>query len=211
MGGAAGTVAATVCYPLDTIRRRMQMKGQMYSSQASRRCLARLHMQAGRQLWPLHLCQPLLLWLGKDTSTDLSPPPAPPAFPTCPALPCSACPPVPAVQRLCHHLAHRGRPRLLPRLGRQLHQGHPPECYSVRGLRGTQVGDGHHEGKDRHLSMSSWCASLRLPVRTTAVAAAAAAGGLPGRLASPFPVFPREQINCLHLQTLFPCSLFPLL
>ena len=35
MGGAAGTVAATVCYPLDTIRRRMQMKGQMYSSQAS--------------------------------------------------------------------------------------------------------------------------------------------------------------------------------
>ncbi|PSC70667.1 mitochondrial substrate carrier [Micractinium conductrix] len=33
MGGAAGTVAATVCYPLDTIRRRMQMKGVMYSGQ----------------------------------------------------------------------------------------------------------------------------------------------------------------------------------
>lgn len=33
MGGAAGTIAATVCYPLDTIRRRMQMKGVMYSSQ----------------------------------------------------------------------------------------------------------------------------------------------------------------------------------
>lgn len=33
MGGAAGTIAATVCYPLDTIRRRMQMKGTMYSGQ----------------------------------------------------------------------------------------------------------------------------------------------------------------------------------
>jgi hypothetical protein len=27
MGGAAGTIAATVCYPLDTIRRRMQVRG----------------------------------------------------------------------------------------------------------------------------------------------------------------------------------------
>lgn len=34
LGGVAGTVAATVCYPLDTIRRRMQMKGQMYRNQA---------------------------------------------------------------------------------------------------------------------------------------------------------------------------------
>jgi solute carrier family 25 (mitochondrial phosphate transporter), member 23/24/25/41 len=34
LGGAAGTLAATVCYPLDTIRRRMQMKGRMYASQA---------------------------------------------------------------------------------------------------------------------------------------------------------------------------------
>jgi solute carrier family 25 phosphate transporter 23/24/25/41 len=34
LGGAAGTVAATVCYPLDTIRRRMQMKGRMYAGQA---------------------------------------------------------------------------------------------------------------------------------------------------------------------------------
>ncbi|EFN55770.1 hypothetical protein CHLNCDRAFT_23011 [Chlorella variabilis] len=33
MGGAAGTIAATVCYPLDTIRRRMQMKGVMYTGQ----------------------------------------------------------------------------------------------------------------------------------------------------------------------------------
>eukprot|EP00879_Flechtneria_rotunda_P018604 GHRR01019522.1.p2 GENE.GHRR01019522.1~~GHRR01019522.1.p2 ORF type:complete len:141 (+),score=46.12 GHRR01019522.1:288-710(+) len=33
MGGAAGTVAATICYPLDTIRRRMQMKGQTYNNQ----------------------------------------------------------------------------------------------------------------------------------------------------------------------------------
>ena len=34
LGGLAGTVAATVCYPLDTIRRRMQMRGQMYRNQA---------------------------------------------------------------------------------------------------------------------------------------------------------------------------------
>lgn len=34
LGGLAGTVAATVCYPLDTIRRRMQMKGIMYRNQA---------------------------------------------------------------------------------------------------------------------------------------------------------------------------------
>jgi len=33
MGGAAGTFAATVCYPLDTVRRRMQMKGTMYTGQ----------------------------------------------------------------------------------------------------------------------------------------------------------------------------------
>lgn len=34
MGATAGTVAATVCYPLDTVRRRMQMKGSMYKNQA---------------------------------------------------------------------------------------------------------------------------------------------------------------------------------
>jgi solute carrier family 25 phosphate transporter 23/24/25/41 len=34
LGGLAGTIAATVCYPLDTIRRRMQMKGQLYKNQA---------------------------------------------------------------------------------------------------------------------------------------------------------------------------------
>ena len=34
LGGMAGTLAATVCYPLDTIRRRMQMRGQMYRHQA---------------------------------------------------------------------------------------------------------------------------------------------------------------------------------
>lgn len=33
LGGAAGTLAATVCYPLDTIRRRMQMKGTVYRNQ----------------------------------------------------------------------------------------------------------------------------------------------------------------------------------
>lgn len=31
LGGVSGTFAATVCYPLDTIRRRMQMKGKTYS------------------------------------------------------------------------------------------------------------------------------------------------------------------------------------
>ncbi|PNH02235.1 putative envelope ADP,ATP carrier protein, chloroplastic [Tetrabaena socialis] len=34
VGGASGTLAASICYPLDTIRRRMQMKGLIYSSQA---------------------------------------------------------------------------------------------------------------------------------------------------------------------------------
>jgi solute carrier family 25 (mitochondrial phosphate transporter), member 23/24/25/41 len=32
VGGASGTFSATLCYPLDTIRRRMQMKGKTYSS-----------------------------------------------------------------------------------------------------------------------------------------------------------------------------------
>ena len=43
MGATAGTVAATVCYPLDTVRRRMQMKGSetMYSGQ----------MDALRKIW----------------------------------------------------------------------------------------------------------------------------------------------------------------
>ena len=31
VGGASGTFSATVCYPLDTIRRRMQMKGKTYA------------------------------------------------------------------------------------------------------------------------------------------------------------------------------------
>ena len=33
MGGAAGTLASSVCYPLDTIRRRMQMVGRTYNGQ----------------------------------------------------------------------------------------------------------------------------------------------------------------------------------
>jgi len=38
MGAVSGTVAATVCYPLDTIRRRMQMAGPMYAGQADAFC-----------------------------------------------------------------------------------------------------------------------------------------------------------------------------
>ena len=34
IGGASGTFSATVCYPLDTIRRRMQMKGKTYNGMA---------------------------------------------------------------------------------------------------------------------------------------------------------------------------------
>ncbi len=33
MGATAGTLAASVCYPLDTIRRRMQMVGRVYGGQ----------------------------------------------------------------------------------------------------------------------------------------------------------------------------------
>lgn len=33
LGAVTGTVAATVCYPLDTVRRRMQMQGTTYNSQ----------------------------------------------------------------------------------------------------------------------------------------------------------------------------------
>jgi solute carrier family 25 phosphate transporter 23/24/25/41 len=32
LGGLAGTFAASACYPLDTVRRRMQMKGKVYDS-----------------------------------------------------------------------------------------------------------------------------------------------------------------------------------
>jgi solute carrier family 25 phosphate transporter 23/24/25/41 len=34
VGALAGTLAATACYPLDTVRRRMQMRGSPYASQA---------------------------------------------------------------------------------------------------------------------------------------------------------------------------------
>jgi solute carrier family 25 (mitochondrial phosphate transporter), member 23/24/25/41 len=33
VGGLTGTIAASVCYPLDTVRRQMQMKGNAYKGQ----------------------------------------------------------------------------------------------------------------------------------------------------------------------------------
>lgn len=33
LGGTSGFTAATICYPLDTIRRRMQMAGHLYNGQ----------------------------------------------------------------------------------------------------------------------------------------------------------------------------------
>lgn len=33
VGGCSGTIAASLCYPLDTVRRRMQMKGKTYRNQ----------------------------------------------------------------------------------------------------------------------------------------------------------------------------------
>jgi solute carrier family 25 phosphate transporter 23/24/25/41 len=33
VGATSGTLAATACYPLDTVRRRMQMRGHTYSGQ----------------------------------------------------------------------------------------------------------------------------------------------------------------------------------
>lgn len=33
MGAASGTLAATACYPLDTVRRRMQLRGHAYTGQ----------------------------------------------------------------------------------------------------------------------------------------------------------------------------------
>ena len=35
LGGLAGTMAASVCYPLDTVRRRMQMRGKTYDNMFS--------------------------------------------------------------------------------------------------------------------------------------------------------------------------------
>ena len=46
MGAAAGTLASSICYPLDTIRRRMQMVGLTYSSQAN--AFATIWRQVGR-------------------------------------------------------------------------------------------------------------------------------------------------------------------
>jgi hypothetical protein len=52
MGGATGTVAATVCYPLDTIRRRMQMKGQVYRSQVGSEAGQRAYPRQGWSAYP---------------------------------------------------------------------------------------------------------------------------------------------------------------
>ena len=41
LGGTSGFTAASICYPLDTIRRRMQMAGHMYDGQ----------LDAFRKIW----------------------------------------------------------------------------------------------------------------------------------------------------------------
>ncbi|KAG2445372.1 hypothetical protein HYH02_008837 [Chlamydomonas schloesseri] len=53
VGGASGTIAASVCYPLDTIRRRMQMKGQAYKNQmdAFRTIMAKEGMRGFYRGW----------------------------------------------------------------------------------------------------------------------------------------------------------------
>ena len=33
LGAFSGTLAASICYPLDTVRRRMQMRGSVYRNQ----------------------------------------------------------------------------------------------------------------------------------------------------------------------------------
>eukprot|EP00899_Mesostigma_viride_P018841 jgi/Mesvir1/26959/Mv20677-RA.1 len=45
LGAVAGTLATTVCYPLDTVRRRMQMKGVHYTSMAN--ALVSIHQKEG--------------------------------------------------------------------------------------------------------------------------------------------------------------------
>ncbi|KAG2438672.1 hypothetical protein HXX76_005219 [Chlamydomonas incerta] len=53
VGGTSGTIAASVCYPLDTIRRRMQMKGQAYKNQmdAFRTIMAKEGMRGFYRGW----------------------------------------------------------------------------------------------------------------------------------------------------------------
>lgn len=45
MGASAGTIATTVCYPLDTVRRRMQMKGKVYDGIAH--AMSTMYQQEG--------------------------------------------------------------------------------------------------------------------------------------------------------------------
>mmetsp|Transcript_22067 Transcript_22067/g.36820 ORF Transcript_22067/g.36820 Transcript_22067/m.36820 type:complete len:335 (-) Transcript_22067:248-1252(-) len=45
LGGGTGLFAASVCYPLDTVRRRMQMKGSMYSNTLN--CVTTMARQEG--------------------------------------------------------------------------------------------------------------------------------------------------------------------
>ena len=53
VGAVTGTIAASVCYPLDTVRRQMQMKGKTYNGQ----------LHAMQSIWlkvraPALLCSP---------------------------------------------------------------------------------------------------------------------------------------------------------
>ncbi|CAI7926622.1 unnamed protein product [Closterium sp. NIES-53] len=77
MGATAGTIATSVCYPLDTVRRRMQMKGKVYRNtgdafvtiartEGPRQAHSPCHIQTSTASFPLH-CRVLLCALHTST------------------------------------------------------------------------------------------------------------------------------------------------